>query len=146
MVSLEIYLVDDDHDDRELFMEALNEIGTQAHVHQFENGVDLMAELFSKSPLPDVIFLDLYMPIMNGFDCLTDIRSFSEFTNIEVVVFSTSYRQREVDQLKMDGANQYIQKPVSFEELKNTLGLSLKIVEARKEEIRKRLPEFVIFE
>jgi len=126
MVPFKIYLAEDDLDDRELFMDALGEVPLNTEVTQFDNGVDLMDNLFSDSPLPDVIFLDLYMPIMDGFACLADIRSFSRFRDIKVIVYSTSYVEREVDQLKADGANKYIQKPNSFNQLKTLLYKSLK--------------------
>ncbi|MGS0527341.1 response regulator [Zobellia nedashkovskayae] len=124
-MTLNLYLADDDKEDGELFVEALDEINIDTKVTQFDNGVDLMDNLFSKTDLPDAIFLDLHMPLMNGFECLTDIRNFSRFDDIKVIVYSTSYLQREVNQLQGDGANQYIQKPSSFEDLKIMLHKSL---------------------
>ncbi|MBU2945451.1 response regulator [Zobellia uliginosa] len=124
-MTLNLYLADDDNDDRELFVEAISELDIDTQITQFDNGVDLMDKLFSKSELPDAIFLDLNMPLMNGFECLTDIRNFARFDAIKVIVYSTSYRQREVNQLQTDGANQYIQKPTSFEDLKIMLQKSL---------------------
>lgn len=126
MKPINIYLADDDKDDRKLFIEALKEIPLQTEVTQFDNGVDLMDDLFSEELIPDVVFLDLRMPIMDGFECLVDIRNFKQFSKIKVIVYSSSYHQREVDQLKADGANKYIQKPNSFNQLKTLLYKSLK--------------------
>ncbi|WP_339839474.1 response regulator [uncultured Maribacter sp.] len=125
MDRIKIYLADDDKEDREFLLEALDEIPLRTQVTQFNNGVDLMDKLFSDEVLPDVIFLDLYMPIMDGFECLTDIRNFAKFANIHVIVYSTTYRQREVNQLKEDGANQFIQKSTSFKTLKTLIHKSL---------------------
>ncbi|MUH38238.1 response regulator [Zobellia amurskyensis] len=124
-MTLNLYLADDDNEDRELFVEALDEIDVPTKITQFDNGVDLMDDLFSTIDLPDAVFLDLNMPLMNGFECLTDIRNFPRFDDIKVIVYSTSYRLREVNQLQTDGANQYIQKPSSFEDLKVMLHKSL---------------------
>ncbi|MBU2975694.1 response regulator [Zobellia sp. B3R18] len=124
-MTLNLYLADDDTEDRELFVEALDEIDVSTQITQFDNGVDLMDDLFSSTDLPDAIFLDLNMPLMNGFECLTDIRNFPRFDDIKVIVYSTSYRLREVNQLQTDGANQYIQKPSSFDDLKVMLQKSL---------------------
>jgi len=121
MEAIRIFLADDDKDDRELFMDALTELPIETSVKQFENGVDLMAELYSENPLPDVIFLDLRMPLMDGFECLMDIRNIPEFSEIKIIIYSTSYNQNEVDQLKEGGANQYIKKPNSFNQLKTLL-------------------------
>ncbi|RAJ07040.1 response regulator [Arenibacter echinorum] len=126
MNPINIFLADDDQDDRELFMDALSELPIETSVKQFENGVDLMAELYSGNPKPDTIFLDLRMPLMDGFECLTDIRNISELSEIQIIIYSTSYNENEVDQLQEGGANLYIKKPNSFNQLKTVLYKSLK--------------------
>lgn len=126
MNPINIFIADDDEDDRELFMDALSELPIETSVKQFENGVDLMAELYSGNPNPDTIFLDLRMPLMDGFECLTDIRSIPELSEIQIIIYSTSFNQNEVDQLKEAGANLYIKKPNSYNQLKTVLYKSLK--------------------
>jgi len=129
MKTVNIYLADDDHDDRELFKDALKEISIPTKVTEFSNGVDLMDALFSNKALPNAVFLDLHMPLMNGFECLTDIRSFPQFSRIKIFVYSTSYHEMEVKQLKEDGANHYLQKPNSFQLLKSLLFQSVSLIE-----------------
>lgn len=143
MKDLKIYIADDDYDDRDFFMEALNSIPLKTKVSQFDNGVDLMDKLFSDVTLPHVIFLDLYMPIMDGFECLMDIRNFKKFNNIYIIAYSSIYRDREVNQLKLDGANQFLKKSSSFKELKELLLKSLSLVSVnKKEELAKE--EFIV--
>ena len=129
MNPINIFLADDDQDDRELFMDALSELPIETSVKQFQNGVDLMAELYSGNPKPDTIFLDLRMPLMDGFECLTDIRSIPELSKIQVIIYSTSYNENEVEQLKESGANLYIKKPNSYNQLKTVLYKSLKPIQ-----------------
>lgn len=129
MDTLNFYLADDDKDDREFFMEALEEVTSEIAVRQFTNGVDLMDALFTKKKVPDAIFLDLHMPLMDGFECLADIRSFPQFSNIKVIVYSTSYNEMEVNQLREDGANHYLQKPNSFQQLKSLLLQCVRMLE-----------------
>jgi CheY-like chemotaxis protein len=126
MKPIDIFLADDDQDDRELFMDALSELPIETSVKQFENGVDLMAELYSGNPKPDTIFLDLRMPLMDGFECLTDIRNIPELSDTPIIIYSTSYNENEVAQLKESGANFYIKKPNSYNQLKTVLYKSLK--------------------
>ena len=129
MNPINIFLADDDQDDRELFMDALSELPIETSVKQFQNGVDLMAELYSGNPKPDTIFLDLRMPLMDGFECLTDIRSIPELSEIQIIIYSTSYNENEVEQLKESGANLYIKKPNSYNQLKTVLYKSLKPIQ-----------------
>ncbi|SIQ91591.1 response regulator [Maribacter ulvicola] len=134
MKNLRIYIADDDFDDRDFFMEALNSVPIKTEVSQFDNGVDLMDKLFSDVTLPHVIFLDLYMPIMDGFECLMDIRNFKKFNTIYIIAYSSIYRDREVNQLKQDGANQFLKKSSSFKELKELLFKSLTAVSDRNKQ------------
>ena len=114
-------LADDDFDDRELFVDALSELPLSTEILQFSNGIELMDCLFTNKTLPHIIFLDLFMPYMDGFDCLLDIRNFTKFKNIKIVVYSSVFQEREVRQLREDGANGYIQKPNSYIVLKNLI-------------------------
>ncbi|TDT43680.1 response regulator receiver domain-containing protein [Maribacter spongiicola] len=143
MEKLNIYIADDDLDDRDFFMEALNDISIKTEVSQFNNGVDLMDRLFSDDILPNVIFLDLYMPIMDGFECLIDIRNFKKFNNIYIIAYSSIYRDREVNQLKEDGANQFLKKSSSLKELKKILLKSLEQVPIKNKKVALR-DEFVV--
>mgnify|MGYP003624231329 FL=1 len=132
MKDLNIYIADDDLDDLSFFKEALEDIPINIQVTHFDNGVDLMDRLFSDQTLPEVIFLDLYMPIMDGFECLMDIRNFKKFKNIYIIAYSSIYREREVNQLKQDGANQFLKKSSSFKELKKLLLDSLSKVNTKR--------------
>ncbi|WP_339725829.1 response regulator [Maribacter stanieri] len=132
MKDLNIYIADDDLDDLSFFKEALEDIPINTQVTHFDNGVDLMDRLFSDQTLPEVIFLDLYMPIMDGFECLMDIRNFKKFKNIYIIAYSSIYREREVNQLKQDGANQFLKKSSSFKELKKLLLDSLSKVNTKR--------------
>ena len=118
---MRIYLADDDEDDRTFFEEALNEIPLNTEVTSFSDGVELMAELISEQPLPDMIFLDLNMPLMDGFECLQDIRNEVNFQNIPVVIYSTSFYAAEVARLQEMGATRYLKKPSSYNQLKTLL-------------------------
>jgi len=134
MKPINLYLADDDIDDRELFTDALVEIPLVTETVQFENGVDLMADLFSDRPLPQAIYLDLHMPMMDGFECLDDIRSVPEFSGIQIIMYSTSHNEKEIEGLKSSGADQFLRKPSSFNQLKTLLYQSLKLVADRSGE------------
>jgi CheY-like chemotaxis protein len=64
------FLVEDDDDDQLLFTEAINEIDNSISLGFAANGVDALSKLCKMSILPDMIFMDINMPLMNGLDCL----------------------------------------------------------------------------
>ena len=73
--SRHIFLADDDEDDRMFFSDALSEIDNSIVLTEAENGKELMEILHQPpNPMPEVVFLDINMPIQNGFQCLEEIR------------------------------------------------------------------------
>ena len=140
---LNVFLADDDSDDRTFFSDAWREIPIQTKISEFNNGVDLMAELLSETAAqPDVIFLDLKMPMMDGFECLADIRDLDKYLNTPVIIYSTSYHPKEIDRLKEMGASLYLQKPSSYNQLKTLLHKCLRYVNNAEGDILDK--EFVI--
>ncbi|MGE5943507.1 MAG: response regulator [Flavobacteriales bacterium] len=119
---LNIILVDDDIDDRELFQEAILESGLEAKIIMFADGFNLIKHLRdSETSLPDIIFLDLNMPSMGGLECLNHIREIPGLSNITAVIYSTSSSERDIEATFLAGANIYINKPNNFETLKTIL-------------------------
>ncbi|MEJ7611432.1 MAG: response regulator [Ferruginibacter sp.] len=120
--NLSVYLADDDADDRLLFEEALFEVTGNVTLTVAKNGEQLMGILQTKTPPPpQLIFLDLNMPLKNGFECLDEIRKNNNFKNIAVVIFSTSCQERTIDQVYNKGADFYLCKPDNFGELKRCI-------------------------
>lgn len=122
---LEIYLVEDDVEDQRFFSEALSEVQDTVHLTILSNGMELMQSLESASKLPDIIFLDLIMPEMNGEACLERIRIEARYDSIPVLIFSTLYHLETVERLFAKGANRYLQKPVVFSALVYSLEITL---------------------
>ncbi len=124
-----IYLADDDEDDLELFEDAISEVQKDAQVIKFNNGEEMISRLEDKSlNLPQVIFLDLNMPGMNGEECLVKIRGNKNLDFIPVVIYSTTFVPKIAERLKSEGANIYIQKPSSYTLLKSILERSIHAV------------------
>lgn len=142
--QLNIFLADDDDDDRHFFCEALVELETDTRITMFENGVDLMANLINKDiALPDMIFLDLNMPLMNGEECLMDIKLEPALSKIPIVIYSTSLDPQMAEILRDKGANLYLQKPKSFTQLKTSLQLSMDSLHQNLKE-RPSMQEFIL--
>ncbi|TRZ42930.1 response regulator [Robertkochia solimangrovi] len=119
---LHIALVDDDEDDRFVFREAIGEIDIHTKLSLFDNGQELMDFLaLPNIILPELIFLDLNMPIKNGITCLREIRSNPRFKNVIIAIYSTSSSEKDIEQTFIHGANIYINKPNDFDDLRNAL-------------------------
>lgn len=117
MQGKHIFLVDDDLDDQELFLLALEKIDVSFSCTVASNGSEAYNKLLAKQVAPKVIFLDLNMPLMNGKEFLTKIKSEERFSNIPVFVFTTSSNPRTRNEVKQLGARDLITKPNSFNEL-----------------------------
>ncbi len=120
--SLRILLIDDDLDDRELFEMALHELRLDADIRTARDGVDAL-ELLScpVSAVPDIIFLDLNMPRMDGRQLLVRLRSQDRYRQVPVVVYSTSTASAERQSVQRLGATDYLVKPSTFGALCNDL-------------------------
>ena len=121
-----IFLADDDMDDRSLFKDALNGIDIQTQLNISKDGEELMKNLEETvPPPPDIIFLDLNMPRKNGFECLKEIRENHKFEKIPVVILSTSDNAEAINTTYLLGANLFVRKPQSFGLLKRAIKMVL---------------------
>lgn len=115
-----ILLVDDDMDDSELFLEAMGEIDSSITCYNACDGEQALEKLQQIQP-PDMIFLDINMPRMDGWQCLSILKSNPVYSNIPVIMYSTSSHQREVNRALELGAKGFFAKPESYKELIVTL-------------------------
>lgn len=119
---MHILLADDDEDDRLFFSDALNEIKMNTIVKIVNDGYELLNYLNSEDTvLPNVLFLDLNMPRMNGKDCLTKIKKIKKLNDIAIAIYSTSSAEKDIEETFVNGANIFIKKPSDFAALKKIL-------------------------
>ena len=119
---IHIIIADDDEDDRLFFTDAFDELKINTKVQTCSDGVELMDYLNKEdSILPNVLFLDLNMPMKNGLECLHEIKANKRFDDIVIAIYSTSSSEEHIEETFICGANIYIKKPSDFNELKKTL-------------------------
>lgn len=116
-----ILLADDDSDDTEMFCEALAIIDDSIVFHCVGNGKEALKILEDLDEKPQLIFLDLNMPIMNGWQCLKLLKEDNRYKHIPVIMISTSSHQKEMDMAAELGAFCYFVKPSNFNELTQLL-------------------------
>jgi CheY-like chemotaxis protein len=115
--ELSILLADDDPVDRELFIEGMQETGWKFQVKEVENGEELLAHLMSVAKYPDLIILDLNMPVKDGRETLKELKNNELFRHIPVFILSTSSARFDVELACATGANLFLVKPHGFKEI-----------------------------
>lgn len=127
MKNLKICLVDDDKDDRKIFQDAFNELDSKTDLKTFNNGLEVIEYLSEIEEVPDIIFLDLNMPIMGGLETLKEIRKGDRYKSLSVAIYSTSSAEKDIEETLAAGANIYITKPRNFNCLRDALKRVIKI-------------------
>lgn len=116
-----LFLIDDDDDDIVLFGLALEELNIKLKFTS-ANGASEAFDLLKKSDdKPDYIFLDLNMPLVNGRECLQQLKKDPATSSIPVVIFSTSSEPKDIEDTKALGAIGFITKPPKISQLVNSL-------------------------
>ena len=124
--NLSLLIVDDDADDRQLFVEAVKEIDTRIECIAAKDGQQALEMLKnSRDHLPDLIFLDLRMPRFNGRRCLLEIKNDERLRHIPVIIYTTSRELNESRELKDLGAVHFISKPNNPDEIYFLLSFAL---------------------
>jgi CheY-like chemotaxis protein len=109
-----IVLADDDEDDYLFLKSAVEQSTSPVNLTHVSNWLELL-RVVSRVPLPDVLFLDLNMPVKNGLECLELLRAESKYNTISVIIYSTSSSKKDMDEAYRLGANYYVVKPSSQE-------------------------------
>ncbi|EEF58607.1 response regulator [Pedosphaera parvula] len=128
-----ILLVEDSEDDVFFFQRALNRKGAKYPVQVAMDGDEAVNYLSGKGafsdrtrhPLPDLIFLDIQMPRMNGHEVLRWIREQPELRTIPVVILSTSSQPIDIQRANAAGGNAYLLKTSNSEKFGTILDHTL---------------------
>ncbi|MEP6803704.1 response regulator [Flavobacterium sp. FlaQc-47] len=115
-----ILQIDDDYDDCDFFSEALEEVSNAAYT-AIHNPIQALQQLINQEIRPDLIFLDINMPIMTGIELLAEIKKKENISHIPIIIFSTSITTEIKNQIKLLGAIDYYIKPNDFSSLKNLI-------------------------
>lgn len=116
-----IMLADDDADDCLLFQQALGDLSIEQKPLTFDNGQALLDYLHEAIVLPDLLFLDINMPLKNGLEALKEIKSHKTLQHVPIVMFSTTRNPHTVQNAFGAGANLYACKPASYVQLVSLL-------------------------
>lgn len=108
------FLVDDDEDDASLFNEALKDIDPSIEFDSANSGKELLDKLRAGKVAPHVIFLDINMPGMNGWETLENLKASNTLKDIPVIMYSTSLSVSDGQKALEKGALAFYEKPSNF--------------------------------
>ncbi|HMF72506.1 MAG TPA: response regulator [Flavitalea sp.] len=109
------FLIDDDEDELEIFMEAVSRLPFPCKctfAQSAEQALDILSYL-----IPDIVFVDVNMPRVNGFECIKKIRSKVGHENTCLVVYSNGINETAIESAKLVGATLCIKKTNSISDL-----------------------------
>jgi len=137
---LNILLAEDDVDDRLFFANALKEIPIATHLTTLKEGAELMNYLHKNSEnLPDILFLDLSMPLKTGFECLFEIQQDKKLKDLNVVVFTISFTKNSfyegelIHILNKLGVQNFIRKSDDLKQSKRLIhNILIRVLEKRE--------------
>jgi CheY-like chemotaxis protein len=123
--SVHILIAEDDDDDYLFAEKAIQELRLLNHVLRVKDGEELMQYLLNREPFEDaaayptpyLILLDLNMPRKDGREAIKEIKNHPKLKRIPVVILTTSKSEEDMLNAYNLGANSYIRKPVTLEQL-----------------------------
>lgn len=121
MGHIKIFHIDDDDDDIDFFVAAIGYIADGVSCFSFTNASKALQKLTGGELIPDVIFLDLNMPVINGEEFLGMLKATATLKDIPVIILSTSSDSLTARKLKEEGASGFLTKPASIKDLSNLL-------------------------
>lgn len=121
MSSIEILLVEDNPGDIELTKEALEQGKLKNNINVCEDGEEALDYLLRRNQYedakrPDLIFMDLNLPKLNGRDVLKTIKEDSDLMSIPVVILSSSEAAKDIQSTYNLHANCFVSKPVQIDD------------------------------
>jgi CheY-like chemotaxis protein len=102
----------------------LNKLKVCNSVSFSRNGDEALTHLKETDEFPEMILLDINMPVMDGFEFIEAFRKFNMDKNkTRIVIYTASFNSKDIEMLKSIGFNDFLIKPLTEEKLLNILKL-----------------------
>ena len=127
--ELDILLVEDNQDDRDLALHALQRAKVANRIFVVRDGEEALDFLFCSGPytdrnpahMPKLVLLDLKLPKVDGMEVLRQLRADPRTTSLPVVIMTSSKEEKDVANGYHLRVNSFIQKPVDFDQFRQTV-------------------------
>jgi|SRR5579872_376150 len=120
-MSVRILVIDDDVDDQLIFCEIIEEISPDIECIGAHDGLEGLNKLAGMDPGRTMIFLDLNMPLISGWECLERIKKDQRTYRIPVIIMTTSDHQADKKRALDLGANAFITKTADLVSLREDI-------------------------
>jgi CheY-like chemotaxis protein len=114
MPNRTIFLIDDDSEEHIIFKEVLQKVDESSVLLTSLDCEEAIMQMRDPYIVPDIIFLDLNLPGMTGFDCLKELKKIDHLKEVPIVIYTTSTRPEDEQVSNKLGASYFISKPSSF--------------------------------
>lgn len=126
MKEVHILLVEDNEGDIVLTLDAFEESRIKTNISVVKNGGDALDFLFKKGSFtnmqrPDLILLDINIPVFNGHEVLKAIKDDYSLKKIPVIILTTSSNQKDINKAYENYANSYVTKPIDMDDFLNAV-------------------------
>ncbi|WP_339611229.1 response regulator [uncultured Planktosalinus sp.] len=126
MKPVHILLVEDNEGDILLTLDAFEESKIKTNISVVKNGKDALDFLqkqgdFSNHESPDLILLDINIPVFDGHDVLNSIKKDSKLKKIPVIMLTTSSAQKDINKAYESHANSFVTKPIEMDDFLNAI-------------------------
>ncbi len=123
--ATKVLIGEDDNDDYLIFSLAIEETSYRILLTRATDGKMLLGQL--KKEMPDILFLDLNLPIIDGQQCLKEIRGNREYDALPVITYTSYDDLTNIEYCYREGSNLYVIKPSTIGDLKHILERILSI-------------------
>jgi two-component system, response regulator len=128
-IEVDILLVEDSQDDIDLALHTLRRENLANHIFVVRDGEEALDFLFCSGPysdrnpaqLPKLVLLDLKLPKIDGLDVLRQLRADHRTSTLPIVIMTSSKEEKDVANSYHLRVNSFIQKPVDFEQFRQTV-------------------------
>ena len=122
----EILLVEDNEDDVVLTRRGFERAKLKVKLHHVENGRECLAFLrkqgaYADAPTPDLILLDLNMPLMDGREVMREIAKDEDLSKLPVVILTTSAAEQDLLEMYKLRCSTYVTKPIDFRQFQDVI-------------------------
>jgi len=109
---MDLLLIDDDRDDLEIFIEALDAVGNNITYSTSTDSTAALQQLLFSNKLPDVVYVDINMPRMNGFESIKEVKNTGRLKDHDIVLISNPPRELVIAEINQYQKVRYLENPL----------------------------------